>query len=581
MKKTTCCTAILLAMMLGITGCGGDTDKGLWERMQDEYDEGNTDEKDGAGSSDENVEVSQEIITYENIDPAVEPPELADQYRCIAAHKEEWFSPAKNYSAVPMYTVTDLDHNGRLEVIFSVCEGSGMYSTSRIWQVDSDAQSLIPVSYGVEEGDSEPDLIYDTVTHYYNDEKDYYLFTDVVRISAAESVFNRYVLSLHRGVAEIELISTSHQVYDDAGLSEEIYYDGKGKEISPEEYGDLEKTLFAGCQQENCYLNWVGLEEDDDAEAFAAAAYQYFLDPESGGFEKKTDYRIRLYTNPRSKNYKALKGKKTVLKGMDSGKIKIRFKASEDNVQVALEYGEWVNSLNYFRPIMDVFNITTEKGKIYQFPATLSEGRPEYRIRASKAGQTTFWYLQEDGRGEGNGVVRLIYRKPKLTLPKKDSSIMTLCQVYAGMLVNAGTEEAMRKKYYWKTAGNAVMLQTLRTDDTDAEGKVYLTDWHMNAYLEALFPNTTKEPKMVDSDPVSYEPDRYEHYIVEGGVYYDDSTTNIVSIEKGENDTVKVLVEVLTETGYEGVVVYLQQDMDSEQENPFGYSIYYAEISEG
>lgn len=572
--------AVLLAMMMGLTGCGsaGRNPEGSTKA---EGDESGTAVQADTNQSDGDTEFLQGSDTSETLGAAEEPPELEAQYACIADHKAEWFSPAENYSAQPMYTVTDLDHNGRLEVIFSVCEGSGMYSTSRLWEVSSDAQSLISIPYGVEEGDSEPDLTYDIVTHYYNDEKDFYLFTDVVRISAAESVFNRYAVSLYHGNGEITLIGSSRQVYDDAGISEENYYDGNGQEISAEEYGNLEAAFFAGCQEENGYLNWIGLEEDDDTEAFAEAAYQYFLDPESGGYEKSTDYRIRLYTDPGSKNYKALKGKKTVLSGMDSGKTNILFKASEDNVEVSLEWGEWIDSLNYFHPIMDLFHITTERGKIYKFPATLSEGRLEYRVRASKGGKTSYWYLQEDGRGEDNGVVRLLYREPKLTLPEKDSPILTMCQVYAGMLVNAGTEEAMREKYYWKTAGNAVMLQTLRTGDTDAEGKVYLTDWLMYAYLNTMFPDMGMEPEIDDSDPVVYDPDRYEHYIIEGGLYYDDSTTDIVDVEKSEDGRIKVLVEVLTEKGYEGVEIYLNQDIDGEQDNPFGYTISYAEIAAG
>ena len=46
------------------------------------------------------------------------------------------------FAATPAYTVTDLNHNGRLEIIFSDCQGTGAFSTTAIYEVSETYDSL-------------------------------------------------------------------------------------------------------------------------------------------------------------------------------------------------------------------------------------------------------------------------------------------------------------------------------------------------------------------------------------------------------------------------------------------------------
>ncbi|MBQ1580144.1 MAG: hypothetical protein IIZ86_03335, partial [Firmicutes bacterium] len=68
--------------------------------------------------------------------PAEEPEEPAvsaepeDQVKLIAENKDLWLVTDVNEADLYQYAVTDLDENGRLELIATITEGSGQFSTT-------------------------------------------------------------------------------------------------------------------------------------------------------------------------------------------------------------------------------------------------------------------------------------------------------------------------------------------------------------------------------------------------------------------------------------------------------------------
>ena len=75
---------------------------------------------------------------------------LEDQIALIAANYPLW---VKSDPVVPYsFTVTDLDHNGRLEIISSVCMGTGYFSTNEIWEVNEKYDGLV-LCTGEQDGD--------------------------------------------------------------------------------------------------------------------------------------------------------------------------------------------------------------------------------------------------------------------------------------------------------------------------------------------------------------------------------------------------------------------------------------------
>ena len=94
------------------------------------------------------------------------------------------------------YSVTDLDQNGRLEVIATVCAGSGMFSYTDIWEVNEGCDGLSLCDGSAFGDNSQPDLVstQETTAYYVpHDGADYgtyhYVFTDYIRDGAADDFF--------------------------------------------------------------------------------------------------------------------------------------------------------------------------------------------------------------------------------------------------------------------------------------------------------------------------------------------------------------------------------------------------------
>lgn len=102
------------------------------------------------------------------------------------------------------YSVTDFNRNGRLEIIASSCQGSGFYTRSSIWEVNESMNGLLPVEKNISEGDSEADVITDSVPVYYDAAANryYFIFDDVIRAGGAAYYYNKRAVWLENGFME-------------------------------------------------------------------------------------------------------------------------------------------------------------------------------------------------------------------------------------------------------------------------------------------------------------------------------------------------------------------------------------------
>lgn len=78
---------------------------------------------------------------------------IQDQLACISRHSDVWiqryddeYDDDEDLMSM-YYAITDLDHNGRLEIIAtSDTEGSGFYTTTYYYQISADGQNLRPIT---------------------------------------------------------------------------------------------------------------------------------------------------------------------------------------------------------------------------------------------------------------------------------------------------------------------------------------------------------------------------------------------------------------------------------------------------
>lgn len=515
--------------------------------------------------------------------PATQPeaptelPTLEEQFACIAGNASVWLDNPE-YGERPMYTVTDLDGNGLLEVIRSLCSGTGLFTTSQIYEVAPAGKTLNPIQYGVPEGDSEPDIQYGYVVVYEKDGRSWYIFDDIMRNGAAEHYTTHYAVSKSGSEVTIETLCSSRTTYNtQTDTVDEQYFGPDGTEVTSTEFDSMESTRFEGYERRMVGLQWEQLDGSANLERFARNAYWLFR---ATGTGQSADYTVNIYTDPKSSGYQDLGNAATCLKGCENADTALRFTVAEE-VQVTLEYGEWLTVADYFHPISEVFSILAQPGTVYEFPAFLAEGRPDYRLRADKLDHTSVWYLNYDGQGE-NSVVEMFYEEPQPLLPEERSPILSICQAYAGMVTAAGNVETLLEPdFYWKTLANAITLQTWHATDPSPDGKIYLTQWLMDRYILAMFPmgNNLSAPR--SGEPVIYDPEHYERYVVQDGLYFDDGSTQIDSVAFDEYDRIVVTVSVWTQVGQRYVLVYLEPDYAPGSENPFGYYILNATIARG
>lgn len=206
--------------------------------------------------------------------PIIEVPELsvymgstdpADQIQLLAGclaeeinHWDSWFHSAC------YYTVTDLDQNGRWELIVSMCGGSGYYSHNRYYEVNEDFSGCVECDVENEANPESPADISDNkeMTVYYDvsENEYYYITSDYLRGGGSEYyVESRWILKRGEVIYEDYLAEKAAIRY---GMEEEFnytYYDHERNEITESEYEGMEETVFIeqrGYQPMQATLIW-------------------------------------------------------------------------------------------------------------------------------------------------------------------------------------------------------------------------------------------------------------------------------------------------------------------------------------
>lgn len=181
----------------------------------------------------------------------------ARQLRVMANHVALW--KLEDDFGLWGYAVTDLDDNGRLEVISSQCQGTGLYTSSNFWEVNETFDGLTLCNTEGIEGDSEVDIMTPTVPVYCDSNRGvrYFIFDDLIKNGAAEYYENRRALTLQGGnVSEINLAYKS-TIYSDADNAVVTCTDAEGETISEEEYDAIADRYFSGLDQRQANIGWM------------------------------------------------------------------------------------------------------------------------------------------------------------------------------------------------------------------------------------------------------------------------------------------------------------------------------------
>lgn len=170
-------------------------------------------------------------------------------------------------SAGTLYTVTDLDRNGRLELIAVLTDGADGCIAAKIAEIgevlDDTAVQELPA-----EGDAELPAILAAEARVFADAvtgEVHYLFDTTERNGAAVTAVRTGSLMLLNGKVSTGKVS-SVNYSDQRGLIVMEFADSNGNMLSPDEYDKLPATLFRGAEEEKVNFQWFTAEECTSAE---------------------------------------------------------------------------------------------------------------------------------------------------------------------------------------------------------------------------------------------------------------------------------------------------------------------------
>ena len=191
--------------------------------------------------------------------------DYSNQLELIADNAELW-QPDEVYSFWG-YTVTDLDRNGRLEIISASLQGTGLYTTFRVYEVSEDGTALNEIIQDRAEYDSAPDIMTETAPAFADEENGlyYYVFSDFIRNGYAESYVYKQAVYLENETWKELLLASQSMLCSDPENCVTTYSDADGKEIDEQQYGSAEATYFPDCRKGTLQLNWNMVQQTDFA----------------------------------------------------------------------------------------------------------------------------------------------------------------------------------------------------------------------------------------------------------------------------------------------------------------------------
>ena len=202
------------------------------------------------------MEGIDEYHKSENRESGLLNTEVGRQIELLADNLDLWAGTMDSEGIEYFYTVTDMDHNGRLELIISSCQGTGLYTFSNYFEVNNTLDGLAAVEGNRREGDSEADIIVDSAPVYYDagNKVYYYIYDDVIR-NGIEHYENKRAVWLDNGKLVQNALAHKTSVLEN---EKQVinYTDSEGKNITGSQYDSIADTVYGGLEKRNAFFKW-------------------------------------------------------------------------------------------------------------------------------------------------------------------------------------------------------------------------------------------------------------------------------------------------------------------------------------
>ena len=209
--------------------------------------------------SEEELKEGEEEIK-ESEPEAKEESDITNQLQIIVNNKSLWIGDDSD-SALYSYAITDLNQNGRVEIISSSIQGTGMYTRSYYWEVNESFDGLKEYKHKEEEYSSEADIVVNTVPVYFDStlNRYYYVFDDLLKNGAAQYYENKRAIYLeNEQIIEI-FLAYKATIYIDTDPTITIT-DANSNTISEEEYNNIADQFFVDMEKKQANIGWASTE---------------------------------------------------------------------------------------------------------------------------------------------------------------------------------------------------------------------------------------------------------------------------------------------------------------------------------
>ena len=289
------------------------------------------------------------------------------------------------------------------------------------------------------------------------------------------------------------------------------------------------------------------------------------------------DLLMTLYIDSASEDYQSLTGKiESINTGIDPQTSAgcFRFVSPKNGVKVRLEAIMWSPIVDDFEVTDTVFEISTEKDKIYEFDCYVTETIPDYRLVAEYGDMKAKYYLAMDGYE----VVTKLLMVDEGNTPEEiteDSAFYNLCVARAASKVYyEGFAENDDPAVVWDTVAYAVTLNHAKTVGETDYDVISVTTWELESYMDSMYPEYKGNyPEMPEECCVEGSMRQYSDYDVTPYLFERFSTNEFYGVEDNGDGTysVKIRIDDYRFEGYEefGLAVIVEPDANS----PFGYVI--------
>lgn len=229
----------------------------------------------GSGSQTDDTEQTWKPTVIS--DKAEDAVSVEQQIRLIAQSEKTWRLEYRekeepNYyqgSGKYWYMVTDLDHNGRLELISAATNGTGGEFGNECYEVSQMGDRLEKVNI-------EPELDLNTQLAVYRDDKSGSTHYEICDSDRGGAIYytNRYQDVVKKGKNITSTVYASHEVEGE----KETYFEGdlasdsgeddfKEKKCSKKEFQKICENQFSGMEEEKGYFSWFQLAESEGTES--------------------------------------------------------------------------------------------------------------------------------------------------------------------------------------------------------------------------------------------------------------------------------------------------------------------------